>query len=102
MALSTRLGLDRHSWCFDNGAALHIIYIRANFELYAPNDGSLRTVLTAKGPAILLGSGTVRMEIEGVNGKPLKLELKDIRVVIRRQSNTATARRKAIIIIAAR
>ena len=78
MALSTRTGLDRHSWCFDNGAALHITHTRANFESYTLNDGSLRTVLTAKGPATPLGSGTVRMEIEGVDGKPLKLELKDV------------------------
>ena len=57
---------------------MYIIYTRVNFELYAPNDGSLRTVLTAKGPAIPLGSSIVRMEIEGVDSKPLKLELKDI------------------------
>ena len=46
--------------------------------MYALNDRSLRTVLTAKGPATPLGSSTVRIEIKGVNSKPLKLELKDI------------------------
>jgi len=78
MALSTRSGLNRHSWCFDNGIAKHIIYIHANFESYTLNNGSLQTVLTANGPATPLDSGTVRMEIKGYNSKPLKLELKDI------------------------
>jgi hypothetical protein len=57
---------------------LHITHTRANFESYAPNDGSLRTVLTANGPATPLGSGIVRLEVEGIDGKPLKLELKDV------------------------
>ena len=78
VALSTKSGLDRHSWCFDNGAALHITHTRTNFESYTLNDGTLRTVLTANGPATPLGSGTVRMEVEGIDGKPLKLELKDV------------------------
>jgi hypothetical protein len=78
VALSTKSGLDRYSWCFDNGAVLHITYTRTNFESYTLNDGSLQTVLTANGPATLLGSSTVRMEVEGIDGKPLKLELKDV------------------------
>ena len=78
MALPTKSGLVRHSWCFDNGAALHITHTRANFESYTLNNGSLQTVLTANGPATPLGSGTVRMEVEGYDGKPLKLELKNV------------------------
>jgi hypothetical protein len=46
--------------------------------LYALNNGLLQTILMASGPAILLGSGTVRMEVEGINSKPLKLELRDV------------------------
>ena len=57
---------------------MHIIYTHANFESYALNDRSLRTVLTAKGPTIPLGSSIVRIEIKGINSKPLKLELKDV------------------------
>jgi hypothetical protein len=78
VALSTKDGLDRHSWCFDGGAALHITHTRANFDLYTPNDGSLPTILTANGPTTPLGSGIVRLEIEGSDSKPLKLELKDV------------------------
>jgi hypothetical protein len=78
VALSTKLGLDRHSWCFDGGAALHITHTRANFDLYTPNNGSLPTILTANGPTIPLGSGIVRLEIESSDSKPLKLELKDV------------------------
>jgi hypothetical protein len=78
VALSTKSGLDRHSWCFDNSAALHITHIRTNFESYTLNDRILQTVLTANRPATLLGSSTVRMEVEGINSKPLKLELKDV------------------------
>ena len=78
VALSTRSGLDRHSWCFDGGAALHITHTRTNFDLYTPNNGSLPTVYTANGPARPLGSGIVRLEVEGIDGKPLKLELKDV------------------------
>jgi hypothetical protein len=34
--------------------------------------------LTANGPTVPLGSRIVRLEVEGINNKPLKLELKDI------------------------
>jgi hypothetical protein len=34
--------------------------------------------LTANGPTILLGSRIVRLEVEGIDNKPLKLELKDV------------------------
>ena len=78
VALSTKSGLDRHSWCFDGGAALHITHTRANFDFYTPNDGSLPTILTANGPTTPLGSGIVRLEVEGIDSKPLKLELKDV------------------------
>jgi hypothetical protein len=78
VALSTKLGLDRHSWCFNGGAVLYITHTRANFDLYTLNNGSLPTILTANGPATPLGSGIVRLEIEGSDGKPLKLELKDV------------------------
>jgi hypothetical protein len=80
VALSTKLqsGLDRHSWCFDGGAALHFTHTHANFAFYTPNDGSLPTILTANGPTAPLGSGIVRLEVEGIDSKPLKLELKDV------------------------
>ena len=71
-------GLDKHSWCFDGGAASHITHTRENLDCYTPNDGSLPTVLTANGPVKPLGSGTVWLEVDGVGGKPLKLELKDV------------------------
>ena len=54
------------------------MYTHANFELYTPNDRLLQTVLTAKGPTTPLGSSIVRIEIEGIDSKPLKLELKDV------------------------
>jgi hypothetical protein len=57
---------------------LHIIYTRVNFDLYTLNDGSLLTILTANRLTTLLGSGIVRLEIEGSDSKPLKLELKDV------------------------
>ena len=34
--------------------------------------------MTANGPATPLGSGIVRLEVEGIDNKPLKLELKDV------------------------
>jgi hypothetical protein len=57
---------------------LHITYIRANFDLYTLNDGLLPTILTVNRLTTLLGSGIVRLEIEGSDSKPLKLELKDV------------------------
>jgi hypothetical protein len=57
---------------------LYIIYTYINFELYTLNDKLLQTVLTANRPATLLGSSTVRIEVKGINSKPLKLELKDV------------------------
>ena len=78
VALSTKSGLDKHSWCFDSGAAQHITHTRVNFKSYKPNDGSLQPVLTANGLVTPLGSGVVWLEIEGSDNKPLKLELKDV------------------------
>jgi hypothetical protein len=49
-----------------------------NFESYSPNTGSLQPVLTANRLVTPLGSGIVRLEIEGSDNKPLKLELKDV------------------------
>jgi hypothetical protein len=57
---------------------LHIMYTRANFDLYTLNNGSLLTILTANGLTTPLGSGIVRLEIKGSDSKPLKLELKDV------------------------
>ena len=34
--------------------------------------------MTANGPTILLGSRIVRLEVKGIDNKPLKLELKDV------------------------
>ena len=49
-----------------------------NFDLYTLNDRLLLTILTANGPTTPLGSGIVRLEVEGIDSKPLKLELKDV------------------------
>ncbi|KIM98639.1 hypothetical protein OIDMADRAFT_56987 [Oidiodendron maius Zn] len=47
MALTTKSGLNRHSWCFDNGAALHITHTRANFKSYAPNEWRSRVLMAS-------------------------------------------------------
>ena len=57
---------------------MYITYTCTNFNLYTPNNGSLLTVYTANRPAKLLGSSTVRLEVEGIDSKSLKLELKDV------------------------
>jgi hypothetical protein len=69
VALSTKSGLDRHSWCFNGGAALHITYTRANFDLYTPNNRLLSTILMVNRPTMPLGSGIVRLEIKGTSAK---------------------------------
>ena len=57
---------------------MHITYTRVNFDLYTLNNRLLPTILIANRLTTLLGSGIVRLEIEGSDSKPLKLELKDV------------------------
>jgi hypothetical protein len=57
---------------------IYAVYIYINFKLYTPNNSLLQTILTASRPTILLGSSIVRIEVEGINSKPLKLELRDV------------------------
>ena len=64
--------------CFDRSAVLYIIYTCANFGFYAPNNRSLLTIFMANGPVRLLHNGTVGLGVEGIDGKPLNLELKDV------------------------
>jgi hypothetical protein len=54
------------------------MYTRVNFDLYTLNNRLLPTILIANRLTTLLGSGIVRLEIEGSDSKPLKLELKDV------------------------
>jgi hypothetical protein len=42
-----------------------------NYDLYTLNNRSLLTILTVNGPIMPLGSRIVRLEVKGIDNKPL-------------------------------